>query len=58
MIPRRRSSLHENAQFNTPPREVDNVTGRETVLNTASMKGRPIVNPPHLALERFLWTCT
>lgn len=47
----------DNRDFHTLLRAVGRETGREMVLNTSfNVKGQPIVNTPHDALETFLST--
>lgn len=50
-------SSKDNAEFHALLRAVGKVTGREIVLNTSfNVKGQPIVNTPHEAIETFLGT--
>jgi carbamoyltransferase len=50
-------SSKDNTEFHTLLREVGKTTGRKMVLNTSfNVKGQPIVNTPHEALETFLGT--
>jgi carbamoyltransferase len=47
----------DNAEFHALLRAVGRKTGRELVLNTSfNVKGQPIVNTPHEAVETFLGT--
>ena len=47
----------DNADFHTLLRAVGRLTGRELVLNTSfNVKGQPMVNTPHEAVETFLGT--
>jgi carbamoyltransferase len=50
------SSL-DNPEFHSLLKAVGRVTGREIVLNTSfNVKGQPIVNTPHEAIQTFLGT--
>ena len=50
-------SEDDNAEFHALLKTVGEVTGREMVLNTSfNVKGQPIVNTPHEAIETFLGT--
>jgi carbamoyltransferase len=50
-------AAHDNPAFHALLKEVGRVTGRELVLNTSfNVKGQPIVNTPHEAVETFLGT--
>jgi carbamoyltransferase len=50
-------SAVDNADFHALLRAVGRLTGRELVLNTSfNVKGQPIVNTPHEAVETFLGT--
>jgi carbamoyltransferase len=50
-------SAVDNSDFHALLRAVGRATGRELVLNTSfNVKGQPIVNTPHEALETFLAT--
>jgi len=50
-------SSKDNAEFHALLQAVGEVTGREMVLNTSfNVKGQPIVNTPHEAIETFLGT--
>jgi carbamoyltransferase len=50
-------STKDNAEFHTLLQAVGEITGREMVLNTSfNVKGQPIVNTPHEAIETFLGT--
>ncbi|MBF6571303.1 MAG: carbamoyltransferase [Candidatus Binataceae bacterium] len=48
---------HDNPEFHALLRAIGQVTEREIVLNTSfNVKGQPIVNTPHEAMETFLST--
>jgi carbamoyltransferase len=48
-------SEHSNPEFHALLKAVGEATGREMVLNTSfNLKGQPIVNTPHEAIETFL----
>jgi carbamoyltransferase len=50
-------SSEDNGEFHVLLEEVGKLNGREMVLNTSfNVKGQPIVNTPHEALETFLQT--
>jgi carbamoyltransferase len=50
-------AARDNADFHALLQAVGAVTGREMVLNTSfNVKGQPIVNTPHEAVETFLST--
>jgi carbamoyltransferase len=50
-------SARGNRDFHTLLKHVGKTTGREMVLNTSfNVKGQPIVNTPHQAIETFLGT--
>jgi carbamoyltransferase len=50
-------SADDNPDFHMLLKEVGAATGREMVLNTSfNVKGQPIVNTPHEAIETFLGT--
>ena len=50
-------SARDNSEFHTLLQAVGRVTGREMVLNTSfNVKGQPIVNTPHEAIETYLRT--
>ena len=50
-------SEDDNCEFHALLREVEKRTGRAMVLNTSfNVKGQPIVNTPHEAIETFLGT--
>lgn len=48
---------HDNPAFHSLLKAVGRIAGREIVLNTSfNVKGQPIVNTPHEAIETFLST--
>jgi carbamoyltransferase len=50
-------SKRDNHEFHALLQEVAKLTGREMALNTSfNVKGQPIVNTPHEAIETFLGT--
>jgi carbamoyltransferase len=50
-------AAHDNPAFHALLKAVGQVSGREIVLNTSfNVKGQPIVNTPHEAVETFLST--
>ncbi len=50
-------AAHDNPAFHSLLKAIGQVSGREIVLNTSfNVKGQPIVNTPHEAVETFLGT--
>ena len=50
-------SQEDNPEFHALLKAVGKTTGREMLLNTSfNVKGQPIVNTPHEAIETFLGT--
>ena len=50
-------AAHDNPAFHSLLKAIGQDTGREIVLNTSfNVKGQPIVNTPHEAVETFLGT--
>ena len=50
-------AAHDNPAFHSLLKAIGQVSGREIVLNTSfNVKGQPIVNTPHEAVETFLST--